>query len=391
MQEEEKENEKQQIVDSYLSSLLPGLDSHLLQCVISYEVIDWSQLLQFACQEADMRLIQYSVNQGADICWMSIDNVCKVGNWQLMEYMIELTRENYGETEKVYINLLNGGMVGATVGNQFSIIQHLVKKGANDFDVAFGVACQESYWEIIHFLRPNVSEDGLRTALIKVCRCGHKDMVLWLIQEGASDANTGWRRAFEHACFSGNHELVELMIEKGATNWLNGFMALCDGERSARTKEDNSNCLYINVVKYLIERMPMRELNQAIRYFHYENNIQILEMLIEKAGSSIDVPEKHICLLLNAGLPVSLFFPKNDHKTDIEEKGTFVLTTSHKSTVEEKGHFVMTSSPGRNQYLNRVLELRKQIIQVVQECFTNIFCRDLLNLFFLFICYEQPQ
>jgi hypothetical protein len=61
--------------------------------------------------------------------------------------------------------------------------------------------------------------------LAKACRGGHRDLVDFMIQKGATD----WNWGLKGACQGGNRDLVDLMIEKGATHWDRALREACLG------------------------------------------------------------------------------------------------------------------------------------------------------------------
>lgn len=73
------------------------------------------------------------------------------------------------------------------------------------------------------YLLQSISNLHLNECLAGTCEGGHKELVDFIISQGAND----WNRGLAAACRGGYKELVELMILKGATdlNW--GLQEAC--------------------------------------------------------------------------------------------------------------------------------------------------------------------
>jgi hypothetical protein len=94
---------------------------------------------------------------------------------------------------------LDEGLMGACKGGHQRVVELMIEKGAN-------------YWNL-----------GLNGA----CEGGKQSLVELMIEKGANR----WNRGMERACLRGHQRIVELMIEKGANNWNLGMMNACIGGR----------------------------------------------------------------------------------------------------------------------------------------------------------------
>ena len=89
----------------------------------------------------------------------------------------------------------------------------------------------------------NFRNCSVNVALYRAARCGHRDIVELMIENGATDFNS----ALQNAAAGGHRDIVELMIEKGATDF---YGALCSAANGGGHRD---------IVELLIEKRRKRK------------------------------------------------------------------------------------------------------------------------------------
>lgn len=125
------------------------------------------------------QIIKLMIEKGANNFTDIMNNACRSGNIQLVEYMLM----QYLVTD---INCINSGMAQACYGGHAEIVDLMVKHGANDWDEGLYYACQGGQIVIID------------------------DMVT----RGATDFNRGLQGACEWELIN----VTKIMMKHGATN-----------------------------------------------------------------------------------------------------------------------------------------------------------------------------
>ena len=73
--------------------------------------------------------------------------------------------------------------------------------------------------DLLTIIRSRLNVDWINNGLLTACLGGHKPVIELMIAKGANDWNVG----LYGACLGGSLAIVELMIAKGANSWNNGL------------------------------------------------------------------------------------------------------------------------------------------------------------------------
>jgi hypothetical protein len=348
MQEQEKK-----IVNQYLSNLLPGLNTLLLEHMITQQKLGyWNDYMTSACLSGNTELVQKCIEQGASNFNQGLFHACTKGHLNIVNLMEEWGADNW-----------DFALSYAAENNQEHLFQHIFQnKTCRLSNYSFYDVCVNNNANLISLLRPQLRLPGLNSGLRGACEGGHQELVLWLINEGA----VGWNQGLQGACSSGNQGLVDMMIEKGATAWNDGFLAACKsghvnivrqmiakGATALHTgyKEACRNG-HLDVVKHLIAQgMPRWEDGFHLTPLHCT---KVIDFLIEKGGSTNLVLVRYICSLLNAGTSPDLF-----------------CLSTHQT------------------YVQKLLACKTQKIALIKDCLRWIVCQDILNVLSDFLVYDQ--
>ena len=105
----------------------------------------------------------------------------------------------------------NYGLEGACQGGHENLVLFMIEKGATAWNRGLYCACQGGHKDLA-LLMIKKGADDLNDGLYAACLRGHKDLVYLMIEKGANYFTYGSYGAFK----GGHRELRLLMIEKGA-------------------------------------------------------------------------------------------------------------------------------------------------------------------------------
>src|SRR5579875_3260082 len=117
---------------------------------------------------------------------------------------------------------LNKALLHACKSGHISIINLLLKYGADNYDLGLYAACKYGHKDIIDFMISK-GATNFNFALRGTAEGGKKDIIDYIVENGATDFD----RALEGACKYGHKEIIEYMIEKGSDNFNWGLYVVC--------------------------------------------------------------------------------------------------------------------------------------------------------------------
>lgn len=131
-----------------------------------------------------------------------INNACKSGNMELVDYLITIC-------EQYKLCLFSSGLTGACIGGHFKIAKLMIEKGAHCESYMISHACKSGNIKIVELL---LSQGAILIdkCLISACEGKNIEMVKFLVNEGL----TNWGDGLSKACQVGCVEIMEFMIEK---------------------------------------------------------------------------------------------------------------------------------------------------------------------------------
>ena len=108
----------------------------------------------------------------------------------------------------------NWGMRWAAFGGHRDLVDFFIEKGASDWEEGMRSAARGGHKDLVEFFIARGASDwdfGMYSAALG----GHKDLVDFFIVKGATDWEGGMRDAVQ----GGHKDLVEFFIGKGASDW----------------------------------------------------------------------------------------------------------------------------------------------------------------------------
>ena len=214
---------------------------HICQCpsltvvkrFIHGKNLAWSYGLDGACKAGRREIIDLMILKGADNWNSGLKYACNGGHRDIVEYMISLGANSW-----------NDGLKYGCKGGHKDIANYMISLGACSCPISFIYACRSGQRDLLELLILNGEIDGQMSAstywnngLRHACKCGHKEIVEFMISKGAND----WNGGLEYACTGGHKDLVELMLDQGANMLDRGLYAACKNK-------------YSNIVEMLISQ-----------------------------------------------------------------------------------------------------------------------------------------
>ena len=140
----------------------------------------------------------------------------------------------------------------------------------------FKLCCINNYIISIKILSLTNDIFDWNWGLLCACWGGHRDLVDFMIEKGASHWDYGLKGACRGgACCAGGHcphcDIVDLMIEKGAGNWNWGLEAACQGG-------------YRNLVDLMIQK-GANYWNWGLVYACMSDHSDIVKLMISKGAT----------------------------------------------------------------------------------------------------------
>ena len=228
---------------------------------------DWNDGFRKVCQNGDIEIYNYFVDNGVNWWKSGLGGACEGGNMELVELLIEekepifipflaacrggyvdiikllyaknpswhtdehsiLSPIDYhiqiiyeacysGKMDAVSLILelgfdnFNGGLWGAAHGGHLEIAKLMIDKGANELDSALRVAIQGGHLEMVKFLLTLGGVEIPPKLLLFACYSGNVELVKFSLGLGEYDVNQGLLGALQGE----DLEIVKWMIELGA-------------------------------------------------------------------------------------------------------------------------------------------------------------------------------
>jgi ankyrin repeat protein len=179
---------------------------------------EWDKLLVNACLNGSKKLAEYAIQKGARDWNRGLRSACSAGQIDMCKYMI-----NKGATD------FKNALYNASINGNKQIFDYLFNLEKNSL-TCWGLigSCEKRDWDMIEYIiSKGVNDNDWNTLLWCACYSGHKDIVDYMIQKGASVAPLDWNMGLRGACRRGNKHIVDYMIQKGARDWNSGLHMAC--------------------------------------------------------------------------------------------------------------------------------------------------------------------
>lgn len=158
-----------------------------------------------ACAVGDIKWLMYILDQGADDYNKALEAAIKYNSMEIVNRLLKII-----PVKEVFLK--------AIVGNNYDIMVHCVKKGANNFNIGLEHACYyKSSLKIMDFLLANGASPNV--GLYNACSNGYMEIVKMLIYRGATNLNRG----LFGACANGQLSVAKFLIKKGANHFNEGL------------------------------------------------------------------------------------------------------------------------------------------------------------------------
>ena len=209
---------------------------------------------------------------------------------------------NKHNEDKEKLKLLNSQLINRAENGNLRAVEYLIKKGANNFQVAMRSAVEGGYLDIVKLMiekgANNFGAYDFEHAMIKAVKNGNLDIVKLMIEKGANNFRGAFDTAMVSAARGGYLDIVKLIIEKGASISLEAMRSAVEGGYLDIVKlmiekgADDftiSNALnnaaregQINIVKYLFGKTANSSNSSVMRYAIYGGHLDVVEYLIDK-------------------------------------------------------------------------------------------------------------
>ena len=181
---------------------------------------------------------------------MALCDACDKGN--LLEVQSILLS---GKTNQPDLN--DAFLLACERGHQ-DIVLLLIEHGANDFDAGLSSACYRGHKNIASFLIEK-GATNFYSAIFAAFDKGYEDIILFLVEKNKVNQAYLIYHCFRGACYYGYKNVIRVMIEKGADDWDQGLKRACQGDRKdvvlwmMKNGATNVEQLSVDTVIYLIE------------------------------------------------------------------------------------------------------------------------------------------
>ena len=332
-------------------SILVG-SPQILSYVEQSGAITWGTAMSHAAMMGDLDALKLlSVqNTHTSVQTACFAKACEYGHRHIVIFFLDhikqfqIDQQSYDILRKDYCQV---GFLAASKGGHLDIVQLILehhKPSAIDVQSSVEAACSTCSWDVIFYSKERFNISRIR-ALQNACEGRHRKLVDWLIEQG----DDSWGGGVMGACISGDVPLIQLMIKHGATNTLYGVTSVL-----YRAFDKASQKGHLEACKYLLESGSIKF--NEISFFS-QCDAKIKKLLISYDDRRIvPVYAADICPLLNEG--VSL---------DILLKYRYPETTT------------------------RIVDLAKQLLEVVQLSLRGVLCSDLLTTLQTVIGYDVNE
>ena len=147
-----------------------------------------------------------------------LEQACLQGNMYLVKRILE--QEN---AHNKYACLAHACLGGHHEGQNRDIVNFIIEQGADDWNEGLRYACEEGHLDLAMLMIERGADnwtDGLHNA----CEGGHLDLVNLMIDHAGQQRDaTLWNKGLRGACNGGHLDITMMMIERGANNWDIGF------------------------------------------------------------------------------------------------------------------------------------------------------------------------
>ena len=137
---------------------------------------------------------------------------CYNGNMELINILIKKGADNW-----------DVGLHGACMGNHIYVVNYLIKMGSTDWNYGLEGACRGGNISMMNRMIARGARDW-NSGLYEACLGGHHEAVVMMISKGAHDFGG---KAFENACLGGNVYIVRLLMSMGSCNLNWGIQSAC--------------------------------------------------------------------------------------------------------------------------------------------------------------------
>lgn len=205
--------------------------------------IDFDSCGYAAGRSGNIEMINY-LREKAVVCYQVIKGACKNGHLEIVKLMFNtmFDKDVYKATKNntTLLFVLNEILKAACENGYPDIVLFAIENGATDFKFCSECACHKGQLEIVK---------------IMIDKCGITD----------------YNEYLEHACYCGDEDFVNALIKKGARNWIGGLESAC-----ARA--------HVKLVKLMLERgsgiINVEVIDNCLINYNHKNNVDVCNLLI---------------------------------------------------------------------------------------------------------------
>jgi ankyrin repeat protein len=221
---------------------------------------------KYACENDQLEIAKFMIKNGSNYWRVGLEKACYNGHLDIVKLIIDAADVN-GFKEGIIS--WNEGLIHACRGEEngniiskkidgnntgyvrTEIVKLMIKKGANNLNMAFLTICENGSSKHIHSqsikmeivnLMIDLGVNNWNGGLMSACMFGgNTEIAKLMIEKGADDLNTGLRFAcgskeFENYNHKNCLELINLLIKNGANDWNMGLYFACQTKNSEIAK-----------------------------------------------------------------------------------------------------------------------------------------------------------
>lgn len=215
-----------------------------------------SDIVTYLQNEIDKSIKEYEKKYTPD---RALYEISKKGD----EYLSDFFIKKYPD-----INI-NEGLRGAAEGNHKDLINFLVLKGADKWNLGLMGASESGNKDLVKFFI-NKGADDAETGMGYAAKGGHRDLVNFFIKKGAHN----WQWGMTYAAFGGHKNLVNFFVNKGAQDWDLGL-------RAAAEKGS------VELIDFFIQK-GSKDWNSGMRGASAGGHLDLINFFIQKGAKKWD-------------------------------------------------------------------------------------------------------